>query len=86
MRKQGFVRADSDPFEQITGSNAQFGVADGAGLITGARGDRERMFIASGRDYESVPSVLQPYRKQEHMEHMEHMEQYIVYVPHCQDT
>lgn len=54
MRKQGFVRADSDPFEQITGSNAQFGVADGAWLITGAREDRERMFIASGRDYEGV--------------------------------
>ena len=54
MRKQGVVRTDSDPFEQITGSNAQFGVADGAWLITGAREDRERRFIASGRDYESV--------------------------------
>jgi len=54
MRKQSFVRADSDPFEQITGSNAQFGVADGAWLITGARGDRERTFIASGRDYEAL--------------------------------
>lgn len=58
MRKQGVVRTDSDPFEQITGSNAQFGVADGAWLITGARDDKERRFIASGRDYESVELTI----------------------------
>jgi len=56
LRKVGAARyeSDADPFERITGSNAQFGVADTAWIITGRREDAERHFIASGRDIEAV--------------------------------
>ena len=60
LRKAGATRyeADSDPFERITGSNAQFGVADTAWIITGKRDDAERHFIASGRDIEAVDLAI----------------------------
>lgn len=60
LRKTGSARyeADTDPFERITGSNAQFGVADTAWIIAGKRGSDEMRFVASGRDIESIDLAI----------------------------
>ena len=50
--------AVNDPFEAITGSMGQFGTADGAWLISGARADAEKRFLATGRDYEPVELAI----------------------------
>ena len=60
LRKTGSARyeADADPFERITGSNAQFGVADTAWIIAGKRSSDEMRFVASGRDIESIDLAI----------------------------
>lgn len=60
LRKSSSARyeADTDPFERITGSNAQFGVADTAWIIAGKRGSDEMRFVASGRDIESIDLAI----------------------------
>ena len=52
MRKSNPYIRDMDPFEAITGSNAQFGVSDAAWLLTGKRNEAEKHFLAAGRDIE----------------------------------
>lgn len=59
LRKQSsrYV-ADADPFELITGSNGQFGIADTAWLVTGQRTDEQRHLVISGRDLEAQDLVI----------------------------
>lgn len=52
LRKAGAVSAD-DPFERITGSNGQFGVADTAWMISGKRSGEEKQFLITSRDFGS---------------------------------
>lgn len=52
LRKDIGYKPGADPFEMITGSNAQFGVSDAGWLITGKRGETEKHFLAVGRDIE----------------------------------
>lgn len=52
LKKDTGYKKEEDPFEKITGSNAQFGVADAGWLITGKRGERDKHFIVAGRDIE----------------------------------
>ena len=59
LRKQSSrYAADADPFELITGSNGQFGIADTAWLVTGQRTDEQRHLIVSGRDLEAQDVVI----------------------------
>lgn len=58
LRKQTRYVADADPFELITGSNGQFGIADTAWLITGQRTDEQRHLVISGRDLESQDLII----------------------------
>ena len=59
-RKLNGKTADSldDPFEVITGSNAQFGVADTAWLLLGPRKEAEKQLMVAGRDMESQTMTL----------------------------
>ena len=52
LKKDTGYKKEEDPFEKITGSNAQFGIADAGWLITGKRGERDKHFIVAGRDIE----------------------------------
>ena len=51
MRKSNGFTSD-DPFENITGSTAQFGCSDGGWIISGKRNEDKKTFAAVGRDYE----------------------------------
>lgn len=52
LKKDTGYKPSLDPFEMITGSNAQFGVSDAGWLITGKRGESDKHFIVAGRDIE----------------------------------
>lgn len=58
LRKQTRYVADADPFELITGSNGQFGIADTAWLVTGQRSDEQRHLVISGRDLEAQDLIM----------------------------
>lgn len=58
LRKQTRYAADADPFELITGSNGQFGIADTAWLVTGQRSDEQRHLVISGRDLEAQDLIM----------------------------
>ena len=58
LRKQTRYAADADPFELITGSNGQFGIADTAWLITGKRDDKQQHLVITGRDLESQDLII----------------------------
>lgn len=58
LNKQARYAVDADPYERITGSNGQFGVADSAWLITGKRDEEQRHLIITGRDIESQDLVI----------------------------